>query len=92
MIKERNLRFVVLWQDRKSVISNEVLDYYTKLGACGFIIANDENAKIIKTYDSNLLVISSIVQRLCKGISKKNFEYYDYCVLIYPFNRSLDAI
>ncbi|GEM_PF-909306 len=92
LIKANKLRFVVLWQDRKNVISKEYLDYYTNLGACGFIIANDENAKIIKEYDSKLLVISSIVQRLCKGISTKNFDYYDYCVLFYPFTRSLNAI
>lgn len=92
LIKERNLRFVVLWQDKDNIISKDFLDYYTKIGASGFIIANDVNAKIIKDYNSKLLVISSIVQRLCKGISIKNFKYYDYCVLYYPFNRSLDAI
>lgn len=92
LITERKLRFVVLWQDRESVISKECLDYYSKLGASGFIIANDKNAQIIKEYNSKLLVISSIVQRLCRGISTKNFQYYDYCVLFYPFTRSLDAI
>lgn len=92
LIKADKLRFVVLWQDRKNVISKDFLDYYTNLGASGFIIANDVNAKIIKEYDSKLLVISSIVQRLCKDISTKNFDYYDYCVLFYPFTRSLNAI
>lgn len=92
LITERKLRFVVLWQDRESVISKECLDYYSKLGASGFIIANDKNAQIIKEYNSKLLVISSIVQRLCRGIRTKNFQYYDYCVLFYPFTRSLDAI
>ena len=92
LITERKLRFVVLWQDRESVISKECLDYYSKLGASGFIIANDKNAQIIKEYNSKLLVISSIVQRLCRGISTKNFQYYDYCILFYPFTRSLDAI
>ena len=92
LIMERNLRFVVLWLDRESIISREFLDYYTQLGAIGFIIANDKNAQIIKEYDPCLLVISSIVQRLCNDISKRNFDYYDYCVLFYPFTRSLDAI
>ena len=92
LIKESGLRFIVLWQDKECIISKEILEYYTKLGACGFIIAKEENARIIKDYDSNLLVLASIVQRLCKGISTKDFEYYDYCVLYFPFNRSLDAI
>lgn len=92
LIKERNLRFVVLWQDRERVISKKQLDYYTQLGASGFIIANDKNAQIIKKYNSSLLVISSIVQRICKGISKRNFKWYDFCVLFYPFTRSLDAV
>ncbi|MGM9847655.1 MAG: hypothetical protein ACI31F_06860 [Muribaculaceae bacterium] len=92
LIKSGNLRFVVLWQDRDSVISKELLDYYTKLGACGFIIANDKNAKIIKEYNPNLLVISSIVQRLCKDIRKMDFTYYDYIVMFYPFTRSLNIL
>lgn len=91
-IKKHKLRYVVLWQDMNSIISKDILDYYTKLGASGFIVANDENAKIIKDYNPKLIVVSSIVQRLCKDISRKDFEDYDYCVLFYPFNRSLDAI
>lgn len=92
LLKKKNLSFVVLWQDRKNVISKDMLDYYSKLGTSGFIVANDKNAKIIKKYNSSLLVISSIVQRRCMGISSSNFDYYDYCVLYYPFYRSLDAI
>lgn len=92
LISERNLRFVVLWQDRVNNISNEMLDYYSDLGTSGFIIANDANAERIKKYNPNLLVVSSIVQRLCKDISRKDFTYYDYIVLYYPFTRSLNAI
>lgn len=92
LIKENKLNFVILWQDRYAIIPNKMLDYYSKLGARGFIIANDKNAQIIKEYNPNLLVISSIVQRLCKGITKKDFRYYDYIVLFYPFNRSLSVI
>lgn len=92
LIRNRNLNFVVLWQDRESVISKDFLDYYSKMGASGFIVANDRNAKIIKDYNPKLLVISSIVQRLCKDISKKDFSYYDYIVMFYPFTRSLDVL
>lgn len=70
LIRDRKLKFVVLWQDRDGVISRENLNYYSKLGASGFIVANDRNAKIIKDYNPRLLVISSIVQRLCKDLSK----------------------
>lgn len=92
LIQDRKLKFVVLWQDRDGVISRENLNYYSKLGASGFIVANDRNAKIIKDYNPRLLVISSIVQRLCKDLSKKDFSYYDYIVMFYPFTRSLDVL
>ena len=92
LINKANLKFVVLWQDRKNVISKDMLDYYCKLGACGFTIANDINARIIKEYNPQLLVIASIIQRNCNNISNKDFSYYDYVVMYYPFNRSLDIV
>lgn len=92
LILDHGLRFVVLWQDRDAVISEDLLNYYAGIGACGFIVANDDNAKIIKDYDSNLLVISSIVQRLCAGMSSRDFTYYDYIVMFYPFTRSLEGL
>lgn len=92
LIKEHKLSFVVLWQDRFNLISKEMIDYYSQLGTKGFIIANDKNAKRIKDYNPNLLVISSIVQRLNENITKKDFRYYDFVVMFYPFNRSLNVI
>lgn len=89
-IKAASLEFVVLWQTSKT-LTEDFLDYYISLGACGFIVATDENARIIKNYDSQLIVVCSIVQRLLKDISKKNFVNYDYVVLYYPFNRSLNV-
>lgn len=91
-IKASGLKFVVLWQIRDSIISQESLIYYYNLGASGFIIGNDLNAKIIKDFNTNLLVIGSLVQRLCANISKKDLRYYDYILLYYPFNRSIDAL
>lgn len=92
LIKSRNLRFVVLLQEREKVVSLELLEYYSNFGAAGFIIANDDNARIIKEFDPQLLVVSSIVQRRLKDISKVSLEYYDYCVMFYPFTRSLNAL
>jgi len=68
------------------------MNYYCRLYASGFIIGNDKNAKIIKDYNSQLLVVGSLVQRLCANISKKDLSCYDFVILYYPFNRSLDAI
>lgn len=94
MIIRAGLRFVVLWQVRDSIIQHHQLDYYNRLGTSGFIIGNDENAKIIKEYNSSLLVICSLVQRLRtnKNIINRNFDYYDYIILYYTYNRSLNAI
>ena len=92
LIVEADLHFVVLWQIRTEKISTKLLEYYSKLGTSGFIVGNDENAKIIKDYDKSLLVICSLVQRLRTNILKRDFRYYDYIILYYTFNRALDAI
>lgn len=91
-ISQSGIKYVVLWQDRENFITKKTLDYYSSLGASGFIIANDINAKIIKEYDPDLIVVASLVQRLCNNISKRDFRYYDYLVLYYSFNRSLEAL
>lgn len=92
LIKSVGLPFVVLWQSLDNIISKRDLDYYSNLGANGFIIANDFNAKIIKDYNPSLYVICSLVQRLRSNIINKDFQYYDFIILYYSFNRALDAI
>lgn len=92
MILQAGLRYVILWQLPDSIISQKMLQYYCGLKTSGFIIGNDANARIIKTYDSRLLVIGSVVQRLGNNIKGKNLLYYDYVILYYVFNRSLDAL
>lgn len=92
LINGSGLKFIVLWQDRNNVMSREMLEYYCRLGASGFTIANDINAKIIKDYRSNLVVICSIIQRRCRGITCMDFKYYDYIVMYFPFNRALDVL
>lgn len=91
-IKNKGLDFVVLWQDINKTISKDLLDYYVNLGAIGFIIANDKNAKIIKDFNPNLRVIASIVQANFQNILDKNLSFYDYLVLFYPFTRSIESI
>lgn len=92
LIVRAGLRFVVLWQSRDNIISRNLLEYYTNLGAIGFTIANDDNAKIIKEYNPELIVICSLVQKLQHNIRNRDFSLYDYLILYYPFNRSLDAL
>ncbi|MDE6043024.1 MAG: hypothetical protein K2G07_05705, partial [Muribaculaceae bacterium] len=92
LINKSGLRFVVLWQDIDNIISKKQLDYYTSLGASGFTIANDVNAKIIKDYNPNVLVICSIVQKTQQNIKIRDFSSYDYIILYYPFNRSINAL
>lgn len=91
-IVEAGLRYVVLWQVKDCIITSELLKYYHDLNTTGFIIGDDRNAKVIKDYDSSLVVICSLVQRVCTDIRKKDFSNYDYVLLYYPFNRSLDAL
>lgn len=91
-IKEAGLRFVVLWQKHDEILSDELLDYYIGKGACGFIVCSDENAQKIKQKDKKLIVVCSIVQRICSDMTKRDFSNYDYIVLYYPFNRSLSVL
>lgn len=92
LISEIGLRFVVLWQLRDLTLSQEMLSYYCNLNTSGFIVANEQNAEIIKKYNSKLLTICSIVQKSCANIKNKDLSNYDYVVLYYTFNRGLDAI
>lgn len=69
-----------------------MLDYYCRLGASGFIVADDRNARIIKEYRRDLSVICSIVQRIGANIKGKDLKDYDYVILYYPFNRAIDAL
>lgn len=91
-IVKAGLRFVVLWQTPHDLIDHKMLDYYCNLGAAGFIIANDANAYIIKKYNPRLLVICSLVQRVDSDITKRDFSLYDYIILYYTFNRSLNVL
>lgn len=92
MIEQNGLSFVILWQEPSKIITHDKIAYYEKLGASGFIIGNDNNASIIKQYNSKLLVIGSLVQRFCKNITKMDFTYYDYIILYYPFNRAIEVL
>ncbi len=91
-IKDAGLNFVVLWQVFDNIISLNLLNYYCGLGAAGFIVANDKNAMMVKEYNSDLIVVCSIVQRICSEIRNKEFSCYDQIILYYPFNRSLNAL
>lgn len=91
-IRNKDLEIVVLWQDLNKTISKDLLDYYVNLGTTGFIIANDENAKIIKKFNPTLKVIASIVQANFRNILDKDLSCYDYLVLFYPFTRSIESL
>lgn len=91
-IRKSGLNFVVLWQKKEHLLTSAVIDYYCNLNIAGFIVADDENAKIIRTYRPNLIVTCSIVQKSCDGISTRDLSLYDYVILYYPFNRGLDAL
>lgn len=92
MIVDAGLRFVVLWQVPNLLLSNYYLDYYVRLGASGFIVGNDDNATKIKAFDSNLIVVCSLIQRVCSDAIYRDFGSYDRVLLYYPFNRALDAL
>lgn len=47
-IVKAGLKFVILWQDPNLSISKDMILYYKELGAAGFIIGNNDSAKIIK--------------------------------------------
>lgn len=91
-IVESGLHFVILWQEPGRIISEDVLNYYCDWGASGFIVADEKNARTIKEYNPQLIVVASLVQRICKNVTRQDFGSYDHIILYYPFNRSLDAL
>lgn len=92
LISDAGLEFVTLWQLPHGIIPHDMLDYYSRLGTSGFIIANDLNAAIIKDFSPDLTVVGSLVQRICAGVTQRDFSLYDQVVPYYPFNRALDAL
>lgn len=92
IIKQAKLQFVVLWQLKDKIITDDIIHYYYRLGASGFIVASDVNARIIKEYNPNLFVICSIVQKVTDNILQRDFDNYDYIILYYTFNRALNAL
>lgn len=91
-IVQAGLKFVVLWQNPHILISKDMILYYKKLGASGFIVGNNDSAKIIKEIDANLLVVCSLVQRVCSQAMSRDFKYYDKVILYYPYNRGINAL
>ena len=91
-IVQNGLKFVVLWQVPDIIISKEMVLYYKKLGASGFIVGNNYSAKIIKEIDTNLIVICSLVQRICSNVKNRDFTCYDKVLLYYPYNRGINAL
>ena len=91
-LTEAGLHFVVLWQVNDQDLSLDLLNYYCELHTSGFIVANDRNAEFIKKNKPKLIVICSVVQRICYNIMEKDLSNYDYVILYYPFNRALNAL
>ncbi len=91
-ISDLGLPFLILWQSPKSVMEESVFKYYRGLGARGFIIGNDVNAQRIKNFDSSLLVVGSLVQRICSDVLYRDLSAYDNVLLYYPYNRALEAL
>lgn len=91
-LTQAGLRFVVLWQLPQAVITERVIAYYMGLGASGFIVGNHESASVIKRVNPELIVVCSLVQRVCYDVLVRDFSLYDFVLLYYPFNRGLDAL
>ena len=75
-------------------VKQEFLDYYiNKLHCNTFIVHSDEIAKYIKDNYKNIITIASITKKLSlKDIQEKDLSMYDYIVLFYTFNASLENI
>jgi hypothetical protein len=92
-IVDNNLPLCILLQNKKQLLTKEMLEYYVKLGATSFTVNNDETAKMIKEYNSKLRVIASITKKLSyNDFISKDLSMYDYFVLYFPFNRSLETL
>lgn len=91
-ITQSGLKFIVLWQVPDFIIPQEVIIYYKRLGTSGFIVGNDNSAKMIKNTNPSLVVICSLVQRVCSQAICRDFTYYDKVLLYYPYNRGINAL
>lgn len=72
-------------------VDESMIEYYTKLNIDTFIINNDEVA--ISLHKLGFTTISSITKRMqLNDIISRDLSMYDYIVLDYTFNASLDRI
>jgi len=91
-IRQKGLEFRILWQDNKN-IEPEIIRFYVKFGACGFVVGNDRNASLIRKYDKNLALTASITMKLTfNDLLNSDFSNFDSVVLFFPFTRSIYAI
>lgn len=88
-------RMQLLLQNKNTLLSEELLKWYIKLGFTHFCCSNPEQAKMIKTLDNSLTVIGSIVMHIQKNqILDSDYyrNYFDYFVLDFSYGRDLEAI
>lgn len=72
-------------------VETTIIEYYIKLDISTFIVNNDELAKTLKQL--GLITIASITKRLqLNDIKNRDLSMYDYIVLDYTFNASLNRI
>lgn len=90
--KKNKIDFCILWQDKKP-IKHETIKFYQDFGVTGFVVADDTNASVIKSYNEDFLLISSITRKLTyNDLLCKDFLNYDYIVLFFPFTRAIEAL
>lgn len=85
---------VAILFNSKDNVSVDICNYYiNKLNCKTFIIYNDIVALYLKQNYKDITTIASITKKLSlNDIKNKNLSMYDYIVLFYTFNTSLNNI
>ena len=85
---------VALTLNGNDLINNDFIKYYVdNLNIKTYICKHYKDALLLKQYNPSIKVIASITKKLnFDDISKKDLSIYDYIVLYYNFNASIDLI
>lgn len=86
-------KLMLLLQQNNILLSEELLNYYIKLGFTKFCVGSIEQANIIRQKNINYEIIGSITMKINnEKLSENDCTSFNGFVLWFPFNRDIEAI